>query len=314
MVTPPRIAVVAPTFRRPDRLRRLVAALEQQDLGRDAWEAIVVDDASGDDTASVLDELAATSAGLVRAVHLERNGGPARARNEGARRTTAPVVAFVDDDCVPEPGWLRALLEAFDRNPRLGVAQGLTRRPADADLGPWTMYREITWESPWFEGCNIAYRRDVLLATGGFDEQLRWYGEDTAAGWKVVETGAERDFEPTAVVVHDLEERGLWWRIRHGWLEANLVELASRHPGLRRSAFWRPWAFRPESAALPVAVAGLAAIRRHPVVGAALVAPYVGLRRLPLRRPLFAAGLVAIDAAQVVGHLAGSVRVRTVVL
>jgi GT2 family glycosyltransferase len=313
-VITPRIAVVAPTFRRPDRLRRLVAALAQQDLEPGGWEAIVVDDASGDDTGQVLAELAASSGGWLRDVHLTENGGPARARNEGARRTTAPVVAFVDDDCVPEPQWLRAMLQAFERNPRLGVVQGLTRRPADGALGQWTLYREITWESPWFEGCNIAYRRDLLLAAGGFDEALRWYGEDTAAGWKVMEAGGERDFEVEAVVVHDLEERGLRWRVRHGLLEANLVELASRHPGLRASAFWRPWAFRRESVAFPLALAGVAVLRRHPFVGASMAVPYVVARRLPVRRPRAAAGLVAIDAAQCAGHALASVRFRTLVL
>jgi len=306
------IAVVVPTYRRPDRLRRLVAALEAQDLPGPQWELVLVDDASGADTAAVVDELVAASPLQARAVHLTENGGPARARNEGAARSTAPVVAFVDDDCVPDPGWVRAMAEAFARNPRLGVVQGLVRR-ADGRSGPWTLFREITWETPWFEGCNIAYRRELLLSTGGFDERIRWYGEDTSAGWKVLDTGAERDFEPAAAVTHDLEERGLGWRVRHGWLEQNLVELALRHPGLRRSAFWRPWAFRSTDAAAAVAVVGLVAgLRRRRAL--LLAVPYLALRRLPWRRPSVAAGLVAIDAAQVAGHLAGSLRRGTVVL
>ncbi|MGI8663283.1 MAG: glycosyltransferase [Acidimicrobiales bacterium] len=308
----PEISVVAPTYRRPDRLRRLVAALGVQDLEPERWELIVVDDASPDETGEVLDDLARASRGAFRAVHRAVNGGPAAARNEGARCARAGVVAFVDDDCVPEPGWARAMAGAFARNPRLGVVQGLTRRPEEP-LGPWTLYREITWESPWFEGCNIAYRRDLLLATGGFDESIGWYGEDTSAGWKVLDTGAERDFEPNAVVTHDLEERGLGWRVRHGWLERNLVELAARHPGLRASAFWRPWAFRRESVAFPIAVLGLLAAVRRP--SAALLAlPYVLLRRRSFRRPQDALGVVAIDAAQLVGHLDASLRHGTLVL
>ena len=72
----------------------------------------------------------------------------------------------------------------FERNPVSASCRGSPSRP-EGDLGPWTLYREITWETPWFEGCNIAYRRDVLLEAGGFDEEIRWYGEDTSAGWKV---------------------------------------------------------------------------------------------------------------------------------
>nr|MDQ3293503.1 glycosyltransferase [Actinomycetota bacterium] len=259
---PPRITVVTPTYQRPDRLTRLVAALEAQDLPAAELEVVIVDDASGDGTAAMLDELVERSPLRISALHLATNGGPARARNEGWRAARSTAVAFVDDDCVPEPGWARAMAEAFERNPSLGVVQGLTRRP-EGSLGPWTMFRQITWETPWFEGCNIAYRRDLLERTGGFDEVLRWYGEDTSAGWKVVEAGGDRDFQPSAVVTHDLEERGLRWRIRHGWLERNLVELAARHDGLRRTAFWRPWAFRRESVAFPLAaLAAIAAVRR----------------------------------------------------
>lgn len=308
----PEISVIVPTYRRPDRLRRLVAALEQQDIEPDRWEVLLVDDASGDPTARVVDELARTSTVRITPVHLERNGGPARARNEGASLASAPVVAFVDDDCTPEPQWVRALADAFARNPALGVVQGLVKRPAGT-AGPWTLFREITWETPWFEGCNIAYRRELLLATGGFDEEIRWYGEDTSAGWKVLETGAERDFEPAAAVTHDLEERGLGWRVRHGWLEQNLVELALRHPGFRRAAFWRPWAFRSTDAALAAAAVGIVGAVRWRRA-AVLALPYLALRRLPWREPTVAAGLVAIDAAQVAGHLVGSLRRRSVVL
>jgi GT2 family glycosyltransferase len=312
VTSPIALSVVIPTYQRADRARRLIDALDRQDLARDQWEVLVVDDASEAGVADGLDSLAAGSSLRLRVIHRDVNGGPAAARNNGARLAEGPVVAFIDDDCVPDSGWARAWVEAFERNPRLGVVQGLTERPEGA-LGPWTLYREITWETPWFEGCNIAYRRDALLAVGGFDEVIRWYGEDTSAGWKVVESGAERDFAPSARVVHDLEERGVGWRIRHGYLERNLVELALRHPGLRRDALWRPWAFRPESVTFPVAVIAVLAARRHPTA-AALALPYLMSSRLPRRDPARLVGRVAIDAAQVAGHLVASVRHRSLVL
>jgi len=307
------VSVVVPTYERPSRVRRLLDALAAQDLAPDRWELLVVDDASSPEAARAIDAAIAASTLPVTVIHQQRNGGPAAARNAGLHRSRAPIVAFVDDDCVPDPGWSRAIVDAFARNPRLGVVQGLTRRPAGR-LGAWTMFREITDETPWFEACNIAYRRDVLLAAGGFDEGIRWYGEDTSAGWRVVETGAERDFEPAAAVTHDLEERGLWFRVRHGWLERNLVGLAARHPGLRRSAFWRPWAFRRESVAFPLALAGAGIARRRPLTGLLLALPYLWVRRLPLRDARRALGMVAIDAAQLAGHVEASLRHRTLVL
>jgi GT2 family glycosyltransferase len=305
------ITVVAPTYQRVDRLRRLVAALEAQTLDRGRFEVVLVDDASADATPTVLDELAAASPLALTVLHRDVNGGPAAARNTGWRVARADVVAFVDDDCTPEPGWLAALVRAFARNDRLGVVQGRTDA-ADGPRGQWTIAREIADETPWFEGCNIAYRRAALEATGGFDEEIRWYGEDTSAGWKVVEAGWERDFEGGAVVVHDLEERGVRWRIRHGWLETNLVRLAGRHPGLR-ARLWRSWAFRSQSVTLPLALAGALAGLRWPVAVLAVL-PYLIGRRDLWRRPLDLLGMVAVDAAASAGHLHGSLRARALVL
>ncbi|MDP1821504.1 MAG: glycosyltransferase [Acidimicrobiales bacterium] len=306
------ITVVAPTFRRADRLRRLVAALEAQDHPTDRFEVVIVDDASPDDTAAVLAELIATSSLSLRGFRLHRNGGPAAARNAGWRTARADVVAFVDDDCLPDPGWVGAFARAFARNDRLGVAQGLTRAEA-GPRGPWTVAREIGDETPWFEGCNIAYRLVALEATGGFDEAIRWYGEDTSAGWKVVEAGWERDFVPQASTTHDLEERGVRWRIRHGLLESHLVALAAVHPGLRRTAFWRPWAFRRESVTLPLAVGAVLAAPQWPIA-LPLVLPYLAARRSLWRRPRDLAASVAVDLASIVGHVHGSVRSGVVVL
>jgi GT2 family glycosyltransferase len=305
------ITVVAPTFERVDRLRRLVAALEAQDLPRQRFEVVVVDDASTDATATVLAELAEATPLALQVVRRSVNGGPAAARNDGWRRASASLVAFVDDDCTPAPGWLGGLLDAFVGAEHLGVVQGRTLA-AEGPRGTWTIAREITGETPWFEGCNIAYRRDALEATGGFDEEIRWYGEDTAAGWKVVEAGWQRGFAPDAVVVHDLDERGVAWRIRHGWLETNLVRLVGRHPQLR-GGLWRPWAFRPQSLTLPLAVAGLVAAPWWPVAAAGAL-PYLASRRDLWRRPLDLLAFVAVDAAASAGHLHGSIRGRTVVL
>lgn len=304
--------MVAPTYQRADRLARLIGALERQDHPRDRFEVVVVDDASTDHTPDVLEAAATRGIIDIRPLRMDINGGPAPARNRGWRSAAAPVIAFVDDDCTPAPGWVGAMARAFARNDRLGVAQGHTRAP-DGQRGPWTISREIGDETPWFEGCNIGYRRAALEATGGFDEGIGWYGEDTAAGWKVVDAGWDRDFVPDAVVTHDLEERSIRWRIRHAWLEANLVELAARHPGLRQSAFRRPWLYRPESLTLPMAAVGaLAAVRRPGLLLLAL--PYLASRRGLLRQPRDLAAVAMIDAAAVAGHLRGSLRSGVVVL
>jgi GT2 family glycosyltransferase len=305
----PRVSVVAPTYCRPHLLGRLVAALEAQTLPPDAFEVVIVDNASPDDTSARLAELAATT--RLRLRHLvETARGPAATRNAGWRAARAGIVAFVDDDCVPEPGWLEAGLAAMTAGERIGVVQGCTRKPDGAALGDWTLWRHVSRPTPYFEGCNIFYRRAALEQAGGFDEEIGNYGEDAALGWSVVDAGWHRGYAPEALVYHDVEERGFRFHVRTGLLERNVARIAKRHPSFRRDAFWRPWAFRKENAAFTLAVAGVLLATRRPVA-LLLVLPYLRLRVPPRSHPRRArlfAERVAVDAAQFVGMRVGSLR------
>lgn len=312
------VSVVIPTYRRLDELIRLIDALGAQDTAC-SWEVVVVDDCSGSDTTDALPSLADRVPVPLRVLSTPVNSGPAVARNIGWQAADASLLAFLDDDVVPHPGWLSAGLESFRQDPTLGVAQGRTEPPAGVDLQAmplWSAWRDILQPGPYFQGCNIFYRRDALEAVGGFDEDIGWWGEDTTVGWKVMERGWGRGWSPGAVVTHDVEWRGPRWYARMGLKETNLVLLAARHPGFRREAFWRPFAYRRRDAAFVVAVlaAVMAASWRPAAAG---VAPYLWLGRPSIRRPQFlrhCLETLLVDAARTAGHLSGAVRHRAAVL
>lgn len=316
----PEISVVVPTYRRSANLPRLVAALEAQTLDPSRFEVVVVDNGSGDDTASVLADLAARTPIRLVPVTIEVNEGPAKARNLGWRTATAPLVAFTDDDCVPRPTWLAQLLATAQATPDLAVLQGATLRPRGAPMPTiGTVYRETVAPSPYFEGCNLVFPRAVLERTGGFDESFPFSGEDTAAGWAAVEDGGRWVFDETAVVEHDVTQRPLRWHLMMAWREGNLIDVAARHPSMRRQGFWRPWAHRPWNVAYVggVAATGAAVALRSPVPLLGWL-PWLVLRRLP-RRPLGHALRVlgwtfVHDAVVCAGMASGSLRNRTLVL
>jgi glycosyltransferase involved in cell wall biosynthesis len=85
--------------------RCLTALAEQKDVD---LQVIVVDDGSTDETSEV-----ARGHGVTVLRH-ETNRGASAARNTGTRAATAPVVAFLDDDCEPEPQWARELVDAYE--------------------------------------------------------------------------------------------------------------------------------------------------------------------------------------------------------
>ena len=311
-MAPTRVAVVVPTYNRARRVGRLIAALEDQTRRPD--EVVLVDDCSPDGTAEEARRCAAASSLSITVVALEQNSGPAVARNVGWKATTADVIAFTDDDCDPEPGWLEHGVAAMDADERVGVVQGRTL-PAVDERRSWEATREVLKPSPFFEGCNLLFRRAALDATDGFSEHLRMGGEDTWLGWSVLSAGWDRAFAFGAVVRHDVTFPGLRWHLRQAWLEGNLVPVARQFPEFR-AHFWCRWAFRGSHVAMYAALVGALLARRWwPAI--LLAAPYAWTHRT--RRPSltwldFRWRMALIDVTQALAMLRNSLRYRTLVL
>lgn len=320
----PEVVVVIPTFNKAEKLPPLLAALAEQTLDPDRFEVVVVDDCSTDRTGDVLAELSAALPLRLRLLRTERNsGGPSVPRNLGWRASTARVVAFLDDDCLPAPSWLEKALADIQAHPAWGVTQGCTIAPPEVDfntLSRWHVWRVVDGPGPWFEATNIFYRREALEKLGGFDERISWWGEDTDLGWRVLEAGWERGFSEGAVVVHEVADRGWRWHAKFGWLDHRVIQVAARFPRIREEGFWRPWAMNRADAEFAAALAGvLVAAKWKPA--AALSLPYLWNRRPPFRRDgvnratvTLALQTAAVDAIRFAGHVKGSVAGRILVL
>jgi glycosyltransferase involved in cell wall biosynthesis len=184
----PTVAIVVCSRDRPQLLATALAAL----AGQPADELLVVDSASTTDATAT----AAAAAGI-RCIRVERPG-LARARNAALRATTADVVAFTDDDCEPEPGWVDAIRSSFDE--RIGfvlgrvVALGSDEQPAvqlDTDARVFGPGDDVMTMG---HGANFAVARTAWSRIGGFDELLgvgaRFRaGEDTDFLWRTLQAG-----------------------------------------------------------------------------------------------------------------------------
>jgi glycosyltransferase involved in cell wall biosynthesis len=313
-MTAPAVSVVVATRDRAPRLEALLRALAGQ-RGVEA-EVIVVDDGSGDATPGVLTR--APDGLALRVVRNPRPLGPAAARNAGWPLAQAPLVAFTDDDCVPEPGWLAALAGAHERHPG-ALLQGRTEpMAAEAHLqAAFTRSQLVTALGPHFQACNIAYPRQLLDRLGGFDESFEHFGEDADLAWRALEAGAEAVFVDAAGVEHAVHDLGPVGAIRGSQRWAGSVRAFARHPGLRDSlvngVFWRR-----SHRDLLLALGGAALARRTRGVSLALAAPYVrGLRSSHGSYAGVTAALpahVAVDAAETVAMARGAARFRTPIL
>ncbi|HEX6507180.1 MAG TPA: glycosyltransferase family A protein, partial [Chloroflexota bacterium] len=203
----PLVSVVVPTRNRAHLLPDLLSALERQDYP--SYEVIVADDASDDGTAVILRDWAREGRHSVR---LSAPSGSYAARNRGIEEARGSLVAFTDDDCLPEPRWLSALVAVMS-DPALVGAQGVTLA-GPGEITPFTHQIEARRPGPPYRTCNIMYRRSRLQQLGGFDSSLRWYA-DNILGFRALRLGGLA-FAPDAVVRHPPRPRE--WRDRATWL------------------------------------------------------------------------------------------------
>ncbi|HWE39408.1 MAG TPA: glycosyltransferase [Isosphaeraceae bacterium] len=236
-----RVTVVVPTFRRPDLLARCLEALARQDVGPSSFEVVVADDEASHATRSLVEGLARRFPAPSRYVAVTGPHGPAAARNAGWRAATGEVIAFTDDDCVPEPCWLRAGLAALAGGAAAAAGRVVVPLPE-----PPTDYQrnESGLERAEFVTANCLVRRDVLESLGGFDERFSAaWREDSDLHFALLAAGHSIVAAPLAVVVHPVRPARWGVSLRQQWKSSFDALLFKKHPDLyrRRIRANPPW-------------------------------------------------------------------------
>jgi GT2 family glycosyltransferase len=212
----PTISVVVCTRDRPDTLGPTLDSLAAQSLRR--HEVVVVDQSRSGETKELVTALARTD-GRFRYLRLDE-AGLSRAYNAGVRATSAPILAFTDDDCTAPAGWLEAVRTAFERHRaadllygQVLVAPELEARENRDGFTPALPIpaRRLLSREHGFEvfgmGANFAARRTLFDRVGPFDEVLGGGGplmssQDFDFAYRVFRTGLATLLEPDAVVYH----------------------------------------------------------------------------------------------------------------
>ena len=219
----PHLCVAICTFRRQALLPTVLTSLREQQAPGMVWEVIVVDNAVQEDVSALVEEWKSKTLPFRIRYLPEPRVGVSYARNSALAATSAPLIAFIDDDAEAEANWVLAIYRAFACWPEC-VALGGPIRPMRSETVPdwWPLeYQslltiiDITTDNGWLNGprfpagANCAFRRGVLENVGGFRTDLGAgaelpFGEETEMFLRLLRQGYGVRFEPAALVYHQL--------------------------------------------------------------------------------------------------------------
>jgi len=237
-------SVIVPVRNGRQHLEKLLAALDRQTLARERFEILIGDDGSTDGSTEGLE----TEDAWIRVLP-----GPPRssyaARNRAAAAAQAPILAFCDADCQPEPEWLEAGISAIQKPEAETLAAGRIRFLVPERPTVWTLVdmdstkdhrREVEIGNA--ETANLFVRRAFFEELDGFDETIPEHGDFDFA-MRAVAAGAQLEYAPEAVVWHPTRDAAkpflkMVW-IMHRWYAAREVRAGRRPLGLKLR-WWLP--------------------------------------------------------------------------
>jgi GT2 family glycosyltransferase len=213
----PFFSVIVPTYERRAQLASCLHALARMNYPLERFEVLVVDDGSASSPLDIVEEFQGS---LDVRLLTQENSGPARARNFGATEARGEFLAFTDDDCEADAGWLRALARYFERTPD-SIVGGRTLNALGHNPYSETSQKiiEVVYahfnrdheDARFFASNNFAVPAARFREMNGFDETFRTSEDrEICARWRSLGLGLV--YAPEAVVRHShhLTLRTLW--------------------------------------------------------------------------------------------------------
>jgi glycosyltransferase involved in cell wall biosynthesis len=254
----PFISVIIPTYNRSALLRQTVETFLEQDYPADRWELLLVDNASTDDTWSVITELASGD-DRIRGLKEPRKGAHF-ARNSGALAARGEVLYFTDDDMLAEPNLLSAIIEGFEADSKVASVTGKILPRWDTEPPVWVLEHcrnallslndlgeslIVSDDDPGVFSCHQAVKRDAFMRAGGFNPDTNagvFTGDnETGLNIKIRQLGFRFAYVGSAVTHHmipasRMTQRYLNSRMADQGFCDSYTDYRAIHPGKARLA------------------------------------------------------------------------------
>jgi len=230
----PYVSVIIPTRNRKSLLQKTIRSLQDQIYDKDKFEVVIVDDGSTDGTYETITSILNQ---LIYPLRISRQDkkGPASARNLGMSLAKGDILAFTDDDCLPDPAWLCEISKAFS-SPEIWAVSGqvFSEIPPDIFVHSLLSRSTLVSESDHFMTSNFAVRRNIAQRIGGFDLRFRhpWF-EDYDFAYRIRESGGEIAKAANAKIYHPPQYQSFLAYLRKTRFSKYLALMHAKYPGKR---------------------------------------------------------------------------------
>lgn len=220
-----KISAVICTYNRGNYLPQALASFKDQTINKDDFELIIADNNSTDNTSAISKNFILENPSLNIKYCFESKKGLSFARNRGLSEAEAPVISYVDDDAILSPHYLEKMVEFFTKHPNVAGVGGkvipkyengeepvwmskyLNGFVGKTDHGNISKPYDAAMKYP--AGCNMTYKKEMLLQAGGFNNKLTFRSDDKYIFYEVRKICGDIWYVPEASVHHIIDNSRL---------------------------------------------------------------------------------------------------------
>jgi len=220
-----RISLVICTYNRDRYLPAALQSVSNQSFDQNNFELIIVDNNSSDNTATICKEFISNHPHLNIKYCFEEQKGLSFARNRGMAEAGASIITYVDDDVILSPSFLREIALFFETNQDAVGAGGKVIPKYENDKEPKWMNQYLNGfvgkvdhgnkilqysnSMKYPAGCNMTYRKEILLKAGGFNTQLTFRSDDKYIFYEIKKISDQIYYLPNAWLYHNIDAHRL---------------------------------------------------------------------------------------------------------
>ncbi len=216
-----KISAIVCSYNRDKYIRQSILSLINQSLAKTDYEIIIINNNSSDNTDSICQEILKEYSSSVNIKYfIESNQGLSFARNRGVKEASSPIITYIDDDGIADKKLLELTIACFENNPSYQGVGGKvipfyeSKEPAWLSYHTRMMVTHVDYGSEKFKcygkkyppGCNMSYKKDILLKVGGFNNALKWRVDDKYIFLEVEKISTEVYYIPELKVDHHIDD------------------------------------------------------------------------------------------------------------